>query len=70
MWDWAPTVEALVGRVLLSHGAAVQAHLLSKWEPFEVVSQQQAELPIPLWTGCQSLKLCFTVRNYKCSVLE
>lgn len=34
--------------------------------------QEQAELPIPLWTGCQSLKLCFTdySYSYKCSVLE
>jgi len=61
MWDWAPTVEALVGGALLSHRAAVQTHLLSMWEPFEM---------IPLWTGCQSLKLCCTVCNYRCSFLE
>lgn len=42
MWDWAPTVKAVVGRVLLSHRAAVQAPLFSMWELFEVVSQVQS----------------------------
>lgn len=54
MQTWAPSVKALVGRVLLSRKAAIQAPLLSMWEPFEVVNQEQAELPIPLWTGCVS----------------
>lgn len=72
MQDLAPSVEALVRSLLLSRKAAIQAPLLSMWEPFEVVNQEQAELPVPLWTGCQSLKLCFTdcSYSYKCSVLE
>lgn len=41
MQDWVPSVTALVGRVLLSHKAAVQAPLLSIWEPFEMVTRSK-----------------------------
>lgn len=42
-------------RELLSHGAAVQAPLLSTWESFEVVIQEQSEFLIFLWTGVSTV---------------
>lgn len=44
MWVWAPLLEGAAG---------TQPPLLSTWEPFEAVSQEQAEFLLPLGTGYQ-----------------